>query len=484
MAVQSDPGASALLTTALEKLLYLESRLDAAEAAREDAAREAQRQRIAAQAARQALSEWQKRATNAEVTAEGAEREVGLLRSALGETRRPALAPPDEADLATRLREAEERLTRYDREREAWLDRMVVLGRLRGSEDELDLGSFISELRAELLALRRGDTDRRQATVGDRPALPNAEQLLQQIPSASLTIDVDTLLRRARLDRPARTLASICARDLRSDSPAVRRRAAERLCESGIQALTPLAITLISAEPEARVRVALVALIALSGDETATLALARSLGDVDPLVRAAALDASSRRPNVDLTASLSDASPAVRRRAIALLPRRPEAIEHLAHALRDEDASVRHVAALALTRRSGPEADALLQIAASSSDPEVRGVARAAIDRRQGVAAEPLPTRVEAATPFVPEPVLPPVTDVNPPAAEEATGGEQVVYELDERLVDEIRTSLRGRTIDELASRLDVEPDGVAAATERLLQAQLLVWRGRKLYLA
>jgi hypothetical protein len=355
---------------------------------------------------------------------------------------------------------------------------MVILGRLRSDGEELDLGSFIAELRAELLALRRGETNRRQATVSDRLGAPDAAEVLQSLPSGRPQIDIEGLLHRTRMTRPERTLASLCGRDLLSVSAAVRRRAAERLVEGRITALTPVIIQLLLTESDAHVRLAFVQLLDTAGDETAVLALRRALNDADPLVRAAALEAVARRkPGAGLEA-LRDESPAVRRRALALLPRTNDALDALAAALRDEDASVRHVAALALSKRLGAEADALLQVAAESSDPEVRDVAREALARR-GVEQEPLEATVEE-EPLPPEPT----PEAEPtPVVEEEPASEPIVHVLDERIVEEIRTALRGRTLEELVTRLEGPESDIEASLGRLTTAGTLVWRGRKLYL-
>lgn len=507
MALQTGPDPQSLLTQALEKLLYLESRLDSAEAAREEAERDRERLRASAQQARHTLADWQRRATDAEVAAEGAEREVSLLRGALGEARQALHVSPTEQDLSRRLREAEERLARYERERETWLDRMVALGRLRSDGEELDLGSFIAELRAELLSLRRGAgsdaSPRQRATVSAPPAAPDAAAIIAQSPEPK--VDAEDLVRSARLPRPERTLALLCSRDLDSDSAAVRRRAAERLAEAAIAALNPLVMVRLRSEPDARVRVALVKLLDLTGGDGAALVLSHSLRDEDARVRAAALEGLGRRPGADLSSVLADPDPSVRRRALALLPRTTDAIDALADALSDEDAGVRRVAAIVLASRGGAEATALLHAAAHFADDAVAQVAREALSRRgidwteppaemlrppaepaeepedveeteEFEAPEPPPIEADAA-PVMPEPVATPEPDPEPEtAAVEANP-------LDERVLDEIRTSLRGRTLDELAWRLGEDELELSDAIDRLIAQGQLVWRGRKLYL-
>lgn len=452
MSLQTGSDPSALLTAALEKLLYLESRLDSAEAAREDAARETERQRLAVRSARQALGDWQKRATDAEVAAEGAEREVFVLRSALAQSRHEQNAAPREVELAAALKAAEERVARFEAEREVWLDRMVVLQRLGSGGDELDLGAFISELRAELLALRRGDTDRHRATVSDRPVAPDPLAILSAARDGQL--DVDMLIEQARLPRSERTLATLCARDLRSDSPVVRRRAAERLVESRIAAISPFVASLVGGEPDASVRVAYVRLIDLAPSETATLALQRALHDVDPRVRAVALDALAGRGQLDGAQALRDSSPAIRRRALAHLARTPSAIDAVTDALRDDDASVRHVAALSLAARAGREASEVLRVAARSGDSEVRQVALDSLERRRLTS--------------------PSVAPVPPPPAPNDLAGQVIAT---------IRMALRGCSIDDLADALQLDVAALTAVSDRLVASGDLVWRGKKLFL-
>lgn len=481
MALQTGNDPTALLTTALEKLLYLESRLESAEASREEASRHGDRQRQAATQARRSLAEWQRRATDAEVAAEGAEREVVLLRRALGETRSALAVAPTEAQLAQRLEEAEERLRRFERERETWLDRMVSLSRLRGgAADELDLGSFIAELRAELMALRRGE-ERVRATVSDRPVPPDAAALLAAAPAAD--VDPATLLANTRLGRPEKTLARLCAADLSSDSSQVRRRAAERLAEAGLAVLNPLVQVRLRTEADPHVRVAMLRLLAQGASEGARLSLSQALADPDPRVRAEAVEALARRDGHGLFAALTDPAPSVRRRALARLPRTGAAIDPLADALHDEDASVRHVAALALGSRPGPEAEAVLLAAAHFADPLIRSLSRASLARRgvavgeAPVAPAPEPPRAAAPVPEEPWPTGP-FTDLL-----EAPGPAIADEGLTERVLEEIRTNLRGRTPGELVARLGAPEEGVNACLDRLLATGQLVWRGRKLYL-
>lgn len=447
-AADSDP----LLSTALEKLLYLESRLEWLEAARDQAEKEGARHQERAERARRAMAEWQRRAAEAEVSAENAQSQVAGLRAAIARSQEQERPAEREQELVERLEEAQRRIERFARERETWLDRMVALDRLRrGDEDDrLDLGAFIAELRAELMSVRRGTEDRR---LPERTQRPRPDELLEQAPP---TPDVEQLLAQSRLSRPERTLAGLCARELESPSPTLRRRALERLLEAGIGTLNPLVASKLGTESDPGVRTTAMRLVDRTGGAGARLVLERGLTDDDPRVRTAALEGLSRRPDFDPTPALSDRSPAVRRRALALLRNEGASIDHLAAALRDDDPTVRRVAILALCGHSGREVEAILQVAAKASDESVRKIAREALARR-GIA------ETEAA------PALPPA--------------EEHAFDHDEAMLDEVRISLRGCSLEDLSQRLGLDEEALAAAVERLVNARALVWRGRRLYL-
>jgi hypothetical protein len=460
------PDSHPLLTTALEKLLYLESRLEAAEAARADVQREGERHRQQAVQARRALADWQRRATQAEVNAEGAEREVLLLRRELSQLREKLNERATDEEISSQLEGAERQLERYAKERESWLDRMIAVSRLRADErDDLDLGAFIAELRAELLALRRGE-ERKQLTVHDRPPKPDPAALLATVSDPDF--DPDAMVDNSRLSRAEKTLARLCAADLGSDSAQVRRRAVERLTEARLSVLNPWILQQIRTENDPGVRVAMVQLFSATGGEGMGPALAKALDDADPRVRAQAVEGLARRPAEDLRAALKDPSPAVRRRAIARLPRESSSLDHLADALQDPDLSVRHIAALSLSSRPGPEAEALLQAAARFEDPVTSSLAREALARR-GLALHGQGTEQETEQNTLPDDGSPAETVID--------------ALLLERMMDEIRTTLRGRTPEELAERLSAEIEDVERTADHLIALEQLVWRGKKLYL-
>jgi len=480
MPLATGPDAPTLLGEALEKLLYLESRLEAAEAARDDAVRDRDRQRATATQARRATVDWQRRATAAEAAAEGAEREVALLRGAVQELQKVRETPPETDALRHRLQDAEERLSRFDREREAWIDRMVAAERLRsgGDDDELDLGSFIAEMRAELMALRRGEPPPSSVPGAGGPPPLDVRALLDE--ASSPPPDPAALLEGAGLSRPERTLALLCARDLESPSAAVRRRALERLAQAGVRALDPLVAARLADEPDPAVRCAAVSLLGSGAGDGAALVLGRSLGDEDTRVRAAAVKALAGRATYDLRNAFTDEAPAVRRLAVALLPRDASALERIADAMGDDDASVRRVAALALAGRTGAEADAMLRVAAGSSDREVAAIAEAAV-RRRGMVPDPVQAPAEPPKVGADEarPAAEAAADADRSRAQAPVAPEET---LAVAIVEQVRSALRGRSIEELSADLKADPADVAAAVFGLAGDGRLVWRGSRLY--
>lgn len=235
------------------------------EAANDSLARERDRHRGAARDARRALTEWQRRAVHAEVAAEGAEREVSVLRSTLGEARDQLRQTPDDRELTERLQDTEEALARLQSERESWLDRMITVGQLRGDEDALDLGGFIAELRAELIALREGEK-RAPATIARLPRKPDPRALVEAAPVP--VIELDLLVKELRLPRAEKTLASLCARELVDGMSGQRRRSADRLREAGIAAFDPWISPAAGADPDPGVREAYVRLLDATGGDS------------------------------------------------------------------------------------------------------------------------------------------------------------------------------------------------------------------------
>ncbi|MFM2153968.1 MAG: hypothetical protein RL199_2403 [Pseudomonadota bacterium] len=447
MSADHDPRA--LLSTALEKLLSLESRIEAAEAARHEALVLVDRQREAVRLSRARLEEWRVRATAAEAAAAGAERETASLRREVVRLQEQVGALQDEGSLAGRLAEAEARAARWSREREAWLDRMVALGRLRSGDadgDQLDLGAFIAELRAELVALRRGD-ERRPLAVGERPPPPDAAALVAGVRPASH--DVEGLLAGASLPRAHRTLLAACGADLDSVSATVRLRAVERLTQAGLKLLGPAVARRLATEPDARVRAAMVRHVSLLSSEVVVGALTSLLADEDPRVRAAAVDGLSDHDPGAVIRALADDAASVRRRALGRLPRTSEAVDRLADALHDPDASVRRVALLLLSGRDGEAARAVLEAVTEFEEAPLRELARAALGRPRGDVTEP------------------PLDDDPLGAAVEA----------------DLRAALRGGTPEELAGRLGAPLEHIERLSARLVAAGRVVRRGPRLYL-
>src|SRR5690606_10151357 len=126
---------------------------------------------------------------------------------------------------------------------------------------------------------------------------PDAQALLDSLPETRP--DAETLVREARLPRPERTLALLCARELESDVPSVRRRGVERLAEAGISALNPLVVEHLHGEADPLVRVAIVTLLGRTGGDAEALVIEAARRDEDPRVRVAAVEALARSGALD-----------------------------------------------------------------------------------------------------------------------------------------------------------------------------------------
>lgn len=372
-----------LLKKAVEKLLYIESRLDAAEAGRDAALREVRRLSGALEQLRRQVGDWQRRAVSAESAAESAERELARWRTREAASTEPAPSPDPE--LLSQIEDLSRSLERYEREREVWLDRMVALGQIQkgeggeGEDDVLDLSSFIAELRAEMLAMREG----RPLDTGPLSSRPRLEQLVEQSPEPEP--DAAQLVEQASLTRGERTLALLCAEDLNSPSSTVRRRAAERLAQAAVGVLNPLVLSRLAQESSAEVRRAFVQLLDKTGGPNLAMALGALLRDPEDSVRVVVMDALGRRGmlSVAVARELGEASAGLRRRALLNLSSSdPEAIDLLGDSLADDDASVRRTAALLLAGLPGNEAKAVLEVAAASRDPEIAKLAKSWLLKR------------------------------------------------------------------------------------------------------
>ena len=162
----------------------------------------------------------------------------------------------------------------------------------------------------------------------------------------------------------------------------------------GSRAAAPLVAAAVGRERDAEVKVALLsALGALAGPAAVDVA-ARELADPRPVVRGAALDAvaalAGEGAEPRLLAALGDASPLVRRRAVLLLgfSRGSGAEEALRASLSDRDGGVARAAALALSGRPTATAQAALARALDHGEESVRRIAATSVARWSGESVE------------------------------------------------------------------------------------------------
>jgi HEAT repeat protein len=534
-----------------------------------------------------------------------------------------AAASQREVELRRRVAELEVELGRAHRDREesarvvdamraeraGLMGKVLEAARIQGTETGLDfdLAGFISDLRAEALALRTPALEMAAAThesrVGARavapalqtvavhadvprsglfapagpstpgsPLLPSMRPAGGSSPSArnppaavepdslsaaaasilAVTREAERLFEQGRLAVPPsprlgeESLFGFSIRELSSPDPAARSRAAERLRALGDRAAAPAIAVALHAERDDTVLVALLeAFRALASREGAAV-VEPLLGAPEPAVRIAALRAITHldpdAASSHLSRAAHDADASVRRRtallAVSLGPERMLELER--QVSRDPDPEVRRLAVLAAGAAGGEQARSRLLSALEDSDLGVRRAAARSLsgllgtdvgpvatlsdeERRREVrrlaTLPPLPVaqRARLATlpspPSVPEPVAvaAPEDELLPPERPEAVEGLEAAegvagvqapmarleaaprdhggaLHADEALclqiASELRTSMRGRTVVDLAAQLGVTDEQVIEAAALLTARGQVVRRGGKLFVA
>jgi HEAT repeat protein len=362
----------------------------------------------------------------------------------------------------------------------------------------------------------------------------------------AVTREAERLMEQGRLSVPPsprlgeESLFGFSIRELSSPDPSARSRASERLRTLGDRAAAPALAVALHAERDDSVLVAfLEAFRALASREGAAV-VEPLLGAPEPAVRIAALraithlDPDSAPAHLSRAAHDSDAS--VRRRtallAVSLGPERMLELER--QVSRDPDPEVRRLAVLAAGAAGGDLARTRLLGALEDSDLGVRRAAarslsgilgidiahvatlsdeerRREVRRLAKVAPVPLSQRVRplgTAIRAVPAPesagrvpVMEPVAAAElEDAAPEEIAAAPVPIEVvlphgpagslhsDEALclqiASELRTSMRGRTVVDLATQLGVTDEQVIEAAALLTARGQVVRRGAKLFVA
>jgi HEAT repeat protein len=472
-----------LLKGALERIVYFEARSQALAHDVEHAKGAAERLQVEVGAAAQREIELRRQL---------AELEVRLQRACA------------EREEAARLAEA------LRRERTGLVSQLLEANRLEGAEG-LDLAQFIAQLRSEVL--------------GQAPAasVPRPPVLASPSPAPSPAVSFATGLRATgRLEVSAdevealaasspfpghaeQTLFGFSVRELSAPDATGRARAAERLQALGQRAAAPAVAAALHAERHVPAQVAmLAALAALAGPETAPV-VTPLLASASAEVRIAALKALLKLDPVaagpHLSAAARDPEPAVRRRAslLALSLPRAQAAERGAEALQDAAPRVRALGALVLGASRAEGARPLLLAAMRDQDAQVRRAAGQALSTLLGqdvtqvdgldaptrarqvrrlAGLQAIPASARAPRPAAPRPAPARVAVVEAPAPAPAAAG------LGEGLLQDLRTSIRGRTLEELERGAPVAPSVVRQALESLALAGAVVRRGQKYFAA
>ena len=372
------------------------------------------------------------------------------------------------------------------------------------------------------------------------PSVASAATLL------AVTREAERLLDQGRLTVPPsprlgeESLFGFSIRELSSPDPAARCRAAERLRTLGDRTAAPALAVALHAERDDTVLVALLeAFRALASREGATV-VEPLLGAPEPAVRIAALRAITHLDPDSAPAHLSraahDPDASVRRRtallAVSLGPERMLELER--QVSRDPDPEVRRLAVLAAGAAGGEQARSRLLGALEDPDLGVRRAAARSLsvllgmdvghvatlsdeERRREVrrlsTVAPLPLS-QRARPLL-APARPPPRDVaepreiEPPEQEEAAAPLSVAAEpahievtlppaarehagaplhadeaLCRQIASELRTSMRGRTVMDLATQLGVTDERVIEAAALLTARGQVIRRGAKLFVA
>ncbi len=497
----SDEKPEALLKSALEKILYFEAR--SSQLTNDADTSRSELERFKADLASASQREIELRRVVAElevrVTRAHAERE-------------------ESARLADALR----------RERADLVGKMLEASRIHGLEqgsglDDFDLGQFIAQLRSEVIVQRGGTAP---VLVGAAPTTSDtvtgvANELKSQGRLSVSASEIATLTgAREFPGRSEETLFGFSVRELSAPDASARVRAAERLQALRHPAATPALATALHGESEPAVQVALLNALASLAKSEALPVVMPLLSSRAPEVRIAALkamitlDAPAAAPH--LAAATKDPDKAVRRRAslLALGLSGKEALELGTQAIRDSDADVRSLAALVLGASNAETARPLLMEAMSDVDVRVRRAASQSLSRLLGQDVTSLvslndahrrrevrrlstvPSKPVTSLSLRPAQVAAPVRVAAPMAAapakvrvavlevEAASAPAAPASSLLTSAMGELRASIRGRQLSELADGIGASAEETMKVCGTLMAQGQVVRRGLKYFVA
>ncbi len=400
----SDERPDALLKSALEKIVYFEAR--------------AQQLHSELDSTREEMAHLKREVAETHQRELGLRREVAELEVRVG-----------------RLQAEREELNRLNQalrgERNQMMDKLLDVGRIRATAQErdeedddlgLDLASFISQLRSEVLLRGEGGPMARGLVVPTRgvsvalrePAThmtPVSEPPVAAAPEGDglspVAREAQRFLQAGRLGvSPAQhaelsshagfggttdeTLFGFSIRELSAPDCAARVRAAERLKALSQPAAAPALASALHAETDATAQVALLQAFASLCQEEGASVVSPLLASPVPEVRIAALKALLTLAPKDaaphLAQAMKDPDRSVRRRASLLaLGLEGETARRLGEeAIHDADPEARALAALALGAGSGENARTLLLGALGDREPRVRKAAAQSLSRILG----------------------------------------------------------------------------------------------------
>jgi HEAT repeat protein len=361
----------------------------------------------------------------------------------------------------------------------------------------------------------------------------------------AVTREAERLFEQGRLAVPPsprhgeESLFGFSIRELSSPDPSARSRASERLRTLGDRTAAPALAVALHAERDDTVLVALLEAFRALASREGSAVVEPLLGAPAASVRIAALRAITHLDPDSAPAHLSraahDPDASVRRRtallAVSLGPERMLELER--QVSRDPDPEVRRLAVLAAGAAGGEQARSRLLGALEDPDLGVRRAAarslsgilgmdvgnvatlsdderRREVRRLSTVAPVPLSQRVRPLSPpraapviraplsepepveeledVAPAPVAPAPVPIEvaltPPAREHGGSGLHADEALCLQIASELRTSMRGRTVLDLARELGVTNERVIEAAALLTARGQVVRRGAKLFVA
>jgi HEAT repeat protein len=339
-------------------------------------------------------------------------------------------------------------------------------------------------------------------------ASPAAAPLLAASLGRERDPDVKTALLAALAAIAEPAAADLAARELADPHPPVRAAALEAVAVLAKDAAEPrLAAAL--ADPSALVRRRAVLLLGFVPGPGADDALASALSDRDPGVARAAAVALSGRPTSRAQAALAKAidhrEAGVRRSAAEAVSRWAGESVDAAAPSAERRRAARRIAERLVAVDQRTLRDAVVESAAQVERIQAAAAPPAAVARAEAAAAASAPPSAQAPTVAAPGRPLPapavaaptgtaPAMVAPAPAAAAASAPALAAVAVldavpagdpvEEQVVAEVRTALRGRTIPELAAVIPAGPAAVEAAARALVARGVFAQRGPRFFMS